>query len=200
MFDAIDKVHGDGNLPSIPLLNETNPSYLGSLSVTKAGKVLQMKIRESGALIHETIAHETGHFLDYGGIPRTKPTFGEERNFRAEDLFKDFFEAVDASESIKTLNQRLTQKAVFKTEGALTGLYDIDRKHVEYLLQENEIWARAYSQWMAYRSGNYELLTEHKYVVAQSAHQVYPTQWSSDDFYAIGQAIDAIFAKLGWLR
>ena len=71
-----------------------------------------MQARESGPFIHETIAHETGHFLDYGGIPRTKTTFAEERNWRAEDLFKDFFMAVDASDSIKTLNLRARQKTI----------------------------------------------------------------------------------------
>ncbi len=200
VLNAIDKVHGDGNLPEISILNETTNTYLGSLTVTKTGKVIMMQIRENGRKVHETIVHETGHFLDYGGIPRTKPTFGEERNFRAEELFKDFFKAVDSSSSIKTLISRLTQKSVLKTEGALTSPYEVDRKHVEYLLHENEVWARAYSQWIAYRSGQPELLTDLEKTLSDSFHQIYPTQWNASDFYAIGQAMDAIFSKLGWLR
>ena len=200
VFDAIEQVHGDGNLPTIPFLSNKDQTYLGSLTVTKTGKVIMMETRESGPFIHETIAHETGHFLDYGGIPRTKPTFAEERNWRAEELFKDFFKAVDASESIKTLNLRATQETIRKTEGALTSTYTLDQKHIQYLLQENEIWARAYSQWIAYRSGQPDLLADHEYVRSRGFHKVYPTQWSESDFQPIGQAMDEIFGKLGWLK
>lgn len=200
IFDAIDQVHGDGNLPTIPFRSNTKPDYLGFLRVTKTGQVTEMQVRESGPFLHETIAHETGHFLDYGGIPRTKPTFEEERNWRAEDLFKNFFRAIDASDSIKTLIERATQTTVTKTEGAITSEYTLDQKHIQYLLQENEIWARAYSQWIAYRSGQPDLLAEHEYIRTRGFHKIYPTQWTESDFYAIGQAVDEIFAKLGWLK
>ena len=200
VFDAIEQVHGDGNLPTIPFLSNNDQTYLGSLTVTKTGKIIMMETRESGPFIHETIAHETGHFLDYGGIPRTRPTFDEERNWRAEELFKDFFKAVDASDSIKTLNLRATQEAVVKTQGALINTYTLDQKHIQYLLQENEIWARAYSQWIAYRSGQADLLADHEYVRSRGFHAIYPTQWTESDFHAIGQAMDEIFTRLGWLR
>ena len=186
-------MHGDGNLPTIPFKSNEDPNYLGYLRVTKTGQATEMQIRHDGPFIHETIAHETGHFLDYGGIPRTLPTFEEERNWRAEELFKDFFKAVDESFSIKTLVARQKQ--------TLFGFdYKIDQKHLNYLLQENEIWARAYSQWIAYRSGQPDLLSEHEYVLTRGFHKIYPTQWTESDFQSIGQAMDAIFAKLGWLK
>ena len=200
VLDAIDRVHGDGNLPMIPLLEETHPSYLGSLSVTETGKVIMMNIKRTGNHPHLTMAHETGHFLDYGGIPRTKPTFAEERNWRAEELFNDFFNAIDASESIKTLKARTTQTTVQRIKGTLASTYTLDQKHLEYLLQDNEIWARAYSQWIAYRSGQDDLLADLSHSMSRDFQKIYPTQWTESDFHAIGQAMDEIFRKLGWLK
>ncbi len=199
-MQAIDKVHGDGALPRIPIMSNDRQDYIGFLNVTKSGQPTRMEIRKLGPHVHDTIAHETGHFLDYAGIPRTRPTFEEERNLRAEELFKDFFKAVDASESIKTLNLRATQNTIKTVKGSVVSDYSLDQKHIQYLLQENEIWARAYSQWIAYRSGQEDLLADHEYIQSRGGHDIYPSQWKEADFQAIGKAMDAIFSKLGWLK
>ena len=200
IMQAIDKVHGDGALPRIPIMSNDRQDYTGFLNVTKSGQPTRMEIRKLGPHVHDTIAHETGHFLDYAGIPRTRPTFEEERNWRAEELFKDFFKAVDASESIKTLKLRATQNTIKTVKGSVVSDYSLDQKHIQYLLQENEIWARAYSQWIAYRSGQEDLLADHEYIQSREGHDIYPSQWKEADFQAIGKAMDAIFSKLGWLK
>jgi hypothetical protein len=200
VMDAIDKVHGDGTLPRIPLYKELQDAYLGSLSVNSDGTVRNMRINADGDHVHLTIAHETGHFLDYAGIPRTKPTFAEERDWRNEALFDDFFEAIENSESIKTLRERKNQTVVHVEGPAWLNNYTIDQGLVDYLLQDNEIWARSYAQWIAYRSGQDDMLAQIEYELSRTRQKVYAAQWNEADFRVIGQAMDAIFRGLGWLK
>jgi hypothetical protein len=200
VWNAIDKVHGDGKLPVISFKEESSSSYLGSLSVNSYGTPIRMQARPDGPHVHMTIAHETGHFLDYGGIPRTKLQLKEERDWRGEDLFKEFFRAIDASDSIRTLRDRQNEEIVKRTMFGATVDTPVDQAYVSYLLQDNEIWARSYAQWIAFRSKEDSLLADYSHVLSRDIHATYPAQWQITDFDVIAEAIDGIFRTLGWLK
>ncbi len=200
VLDAIDRVHSDGNMARLPLKSAKIDDYEGFIHIgSESKKPMVIAINPEAATPHMTIAHETGHLIDYSAIPRVAPQIGDtgvQRNFRSEELFAEFIKAVDESESIKTLRSRIGQTKL-AAEG---GHYPIDREHVAYLLQDHEIWARAYSQWIAYRSGDDDLIADLQHRLKLNLQVVYRHQWQEADFYAIGRAIDGIFLKLGWLK
>jgi len=195
-FGAIDKIHSDGNLPRIPVRSMDRPDYEGYLKIDPAtSRPRALEINKAADTPRLTTAHETGHAIDYAGIPLTKPRIGVDRDFRGEERFKDFIKAIDASDSIKTLRERTTQ-TVHPEWKAFT----IDQKHVAYLLQDNEIWARAYSQWVAQRSGDLSMAAEIEHRLVLDQQKMYAYQWQADDFEPIARAIDGIFQELGWLK
>ena len=159
----------------------------------KKTRVVSMEINRAADHPHMTIAHETGHVLDYAGIPRTADQLGSQRDFRKEELFKDFIKAVDESESIKTLRAREFEEKF--------GKYPLDQHHMAYLLQDHEIWARAYSQWIALKSGDLDMFAELEHSTdSEEARRFIAPQWTTEDFRPIAAALDNIFRKLGWLK
>jgi hypothetical protein len=68
-----------------------------------------------------------------------------------------------------------------------------------YLSSPEEIWARAYAQYIAEKSGNEILLAAVKQQAAPTFNQL-PEHWAAADFTPIRQAIDTLFQTKGWLR
>ena len=72
---------------------------------------------------------------------------------------------------------------------------------LNYLLSPNEVWARAYAQWLALRSQNSDLLKGIADARRLGAADPYAgRQWEDADFEPIAKEIDAIFKKLGWRK
>ena len=60
-----------------------------------------------------------------------------------------------------------------------------------YLLAREEIWARAFAQWIVVRGGTqseYDLVVSH------------PHHWSAEEFTAVGEAVGVVLGRLGLLR
>jgi hypothetical protein len=61
-----------------------------------------------------------------------------------------------------------------------------------------ELWARSYSQYIATRSGDPDLLKGID--MQRDPGRLYKDfHWSDEDFAPIAAAIDAMFKKLGWI-
>ena len=69
-----------------------------------------------------------------------------------------------------------------------------DRRYLGYLRMKEEVWARAYTQYIATRSSNTLLKNEIEVMRGWS----YPLQWQTDDFEPVATAIDELFKALGW--
>jgi hypothetical protein len=70
---------------------------------------------------------------------------------------------------------------------------------VEYLLRPEEMFARAYAQYIARRSGQRELLAELAGErAALLSGRVYHTQWADEDFATILETFDRLLAEKGW--
>ena len=197
VLQVIDRIHGDGNLPKIKLEEGKIAGYEGYIRVSGSGEPLSMAVHPKASFPAGTIAHEVGHFLDYGGIP-VKNRIGNQRDWENDPIFTKFIKAVDASEAIKSLRD-LAGKSTYKTPAGRD--YPLDQKFVKYLTSRREIWARAYNQWLATRSQNADLLAGVKDARRLGAADPYlGSQWADDDFEPIAQEIDAIFKKLGWRK
>ncbi len=169
--NAIDGVHTDGPLPTIPVESLQSPRYAGLYHYGTSKKI---SIKPSGSWPELTAAHEIGHFLDHMGIG----TPGEFESKKKDGILKDVIAAAKKSEAFKNI-----------------GLYAPKSKHSYYRSPE-EIWARAYAQYIAKKSGNAAMQSG----LDLNRSWINYTQWSDDDFLPIEQAIDEVFSKLGWLN
>lgn len=212
----IDSVHGDGNLPRVPVV-KVAPAYLkkGTLAYYARNRFTEQPTgfgfssKVMAAQPRMGVYHEVGHFLDHVGFDPNVKAFASETS----DLMTAWKAAVQRSQSIQTLQN--WRNGV----GAPTG---VQARTLNYLLDTTEVWARSYAQWMALRSGNKLALRELRNM--QAAGTVgnvapttrynakpmgkkptpdtweYPWQWSDADFEPIAQAIDAIMERVGWRK
>ncbi len=180
---AIDLVHDDGNLPEIPVVGASGPSYGTFMSDQASGGAMAAKrieLKESGPWPALTAAHEIGHFLDLEAIG----TAGQFATQSGDHLMHQVLAAAKDTDAVKALQTRLVNT------GTARG-----KQYLRYLLSDVEIWARAYSQYIAEKSGSLTMLSDLKKALAAEAHR----QWTEGDFKPVAEAIDKMFQQLGWI-
>ena len=188
----LDRVHGDGRLPAIPLAfveTRTDPSG-NSLDGTFAfevddhGRILGRAILVRFAAPHRRFValHEVGHFLDACGLP------GGGESSRYHPLLTPWREAIFASRAFRELIQLVASSDPPTTSRAVK------------LLDSVELWSRSYAQFIAIRSGDGSLVAALNALRRRSPNDVYfPRQWPDDDFVGIEAAIEQLFWSLGWI-
>lgn len=186
---AIDAVHGTAPLPRIPVrpLPKGDPREGVFKARQSTGAPVAIELSETSRVPHLGCAHEVGHLLDIAAIPHVGTPTKTTRDWAADTHLSDFHAAAQASASVKALQA-----------AAVGGTAAVDPRRAQYLLRPQELWARAYSQYIAVRSGAPDLLKELDALRTDPNLVHYPIHWSDDDFRPIGRAIDALFRKLGW--
>lgn len=204
--EAIADVHAmPHSVPSLPV----NPNTRGELSEKAAGGVgrtpedpgtpLQI-ILAGGSGGHGpytdewTLTHEIGHVVDL-------TAFRDEHNPVDGTDINRFYASHDGplAEVIQLAEETDALRQIRKLRSELNADDDRDLRLLlltEYLLRPHEIFARAYAQWIALRSGNRKL--QHALNITRSDGG--PEQWSDRDFEQIARAMDRIFRERGWLR
>lgn len=184
----IDKIHGDGNLPVIPLKGSASKAYQGVYRYFRDGSPVDIKISKSSVNPELTAAHEIGHFLDHQG-------FGQSGEYSSitDPLFSEWREAIINSNATNSLKLTLGNNPDYRL-----------RKSAKYYLTVHEQWARSYAQWIALRSGNKNMIDQVQAILSRDPTGKYAayqaSQWSDADFVKIAEAIDNIFKKVGWLK
>ena len=200
---AVDAVHADGSLPRIPIRRlSLNRKLHGHFRHRLGGPPLDIGVHPAARYPALTAVHEIGHFLDYSGL-------GEPGEFAsvAGDLLGPWRAAVRESAAVQRLGQlwRFTRSRAQETPAAGDGAepavkYAAEQRYIEYLLQNEEIWARSYAQFIAVKSG-YPVLREQLDRLRQRPERrlYYGGQWDDDDFLPILAEIEATFQKKGWM-
>jgi hypothetical protein len=124
-----------------------------------------------------TTAHEIGHWIDDQALP------GHGLSSDSHPDLEPFRQAADASAAVKALRKSNS----------------IPRRYVRYASRYREIWARAYAQFIAMRSGDPEMLLQLKRILDGRDTTPSESQWSAEDFAPIAAAIETLFKKLNWL-
>jgi len=182
VLGVIDSIHTDGDLPVIPVKPSVSKKFYGAF-YRKGGKATKIAISSYGDHKEFTLAHEIGHFIDLEGI-------GGKKAFATESgAMSDIVKAMKGSDAINTINMALQSG----------GISPKARKYARYLLTEKEMWARAYSQWVAKKSGDGIMLKQLDQIRIDNEAIGLPSQWSDADFVPIADKIDARMGELGWL-
>ncbi len=178
---SIEKVHTFPNTPA-PEVRTTRlrpgvqGRYMHSLNL--------VEMSPQATFPRLTFAHEYGHHLDMiagAGKPASSQL--------ATDPWRKLFSAINASSEHRTL-RALRASEKMPAEG---------KTYITYLLRRNELWARAYAQYIAERSGDRLMLAGVREAVDSSNAVLSSRQWSADSFGPIRDAIDEILREVGWL-
>jgi len=181
---TIDSVHGDGPLPTAPVRHVDSSGRTNGQYRRFDNEIVTYK-EDSIPL---TLTHEIGHWIDYRGfrgLPDADPPMTGNKVFASHSpLFKKFIKAAKNTEKIKAI-----------TNAGLT------TKSKSYLKSNHEIFARAYSQYIAVKSKNPEMLADLKTRQGKPENgKPYPVQWDDDDFIPLYNEIETIFKQIGWLK
>jgi hypothetical protein len=135
-----------------------------------------------------TLTHELGHWIDYRGfrgIPGSTPTDYRSPLFASHSpLFKNFIKIAKNTEKLKEVL-----------------IAPLTRKAKNYLRSNHEIFARAYSQYIAIKSKNPDMIADlRRRQGAVVMGKAYPDQWEDDDFVPIYNELETIFKQIGWLK
>jgi hypothetical protein len=191
---AINRVHGDGDLPPIPvslrnsLVNAAGESVDGLLRVEHAprDRLMARSIQIRGAAPHRSLVviHEVGHFLDVHALPG--PTFAS--SDERVTVLTEWRRAVGRSRAVQTLRE-----LVVASDAAV-------RNRAARLFEAEELWARSYVQFVTTRSRDTRLQLSLNAQRRRDANALYfPRQWEDDDFAEIDAAIERLFWRLGWI-
>jgi len=135
-----------------------------------------------------SLVHEIGHFLEWQAVPKAAPG---QRSLKDDSFFVQWLEVVRATENFGRLHDlRESQEEAGPIHQA-----------ANYLLDEQELWARSYSQYVAVKKQVPMLLqqigAENKILTGTILLRPY---WKNSDFLPVQTAIDSIFQALGWSK
>ena len=124
-----------------------------------------------------------GHFLDHKGMATSGAKgFASERSGGNADM-DALVAAMRASQSVREIEAMPSRM--------------MGAAHKSYLLEPSEMFARAYSQYIARHGGDEKMASE--LMVVQGSPQWY-YQWSNEDFSPIDAAITKLFKGKGWIK
>jgi SPP1 gp7 family putative phage head morphogenesis protein len=195
-FAAIDAAHAVPNLPRIPMeTGRLGKSIEAAYERTKfGGKAIGIKIRAKADHPALSLLHEIGHFLDHQG--HNKPGTFLMETAAGRKLLK-VLEQSAAAKSIEALQQQYLRLMVER--GSSMGAIRSVSAQFEYYLRPKELWARAYAQWVAVKSGNKTLLKQLDAARARKPGLPYiACQWDDDEWKAIAEAIEEHMKEAGW--
>lgn len=194
---AIERVHdvrpGRSSL-AVNVDYKKNSNVTGSYRHSQ-GKPLEIKVLASGQTRVLTTIHEYGHYLDHHLVPEKVGILG---SFATHGI------STTLSVGGKVNGLMTTIKSSKTIEKLRTYLHDINsRSWTLYALTDKELFARAYSQYIAKKSGNKQLLQE--LAIRQPKEPVDSwkliyDQWDDVDFEPIMGRFDDLFRELGWLK
>jgi hypothetical protein len=152
---AIDHVHHDGALPTIPVISTQSRDPGRYEFRLTGGQPLRIRIREIGSHPRLAFVHEIGHFLDHQALG----TMG--RFASANGRLPDLMQAINRSQSVVRLRARANQRYAFVRDMRGRRIREsVEPNIVRYMLLPEECFARAYAQYIAIRSGEPRLLEE----------------------------------------
>lgn len=169
---------------------------------------VKIAIDRSGPHPTTTALHELGHWLDHQELS-DGPGFATAGAGVTPEM-REFVSVAYRSAAMRQLSSLYDADRVRLGSGASARTVEVGpeskqkiRKYVDYLQDPVEIWARAFSQWAAKRSGDRTAIREIDDQVFEDRNpsntMLYEswTQWDDDDFAPIAEAVEAVLRTRG---
>ncbi len=151
----------------------------------------EIRLNPDGNHPELTLLHEVGHFLEWYAIPKQETS---NRDFDKDPRFDDWLDAVLASANIRRMISHRDRQA------ANLSVYE----DLNYLLRPEELWTRAYSQYVARTGGQAKAAVLFQQIAAENkivkGGIMYKPYWSWSDFSPVQNAIEQILRELGWTK
>lgn len=199
-IEAIAEVHDvPTNLRPVQMRESHTTDFHGAYSWDAAsGDPTKIEVSDVfNGHMAATMVHETGHYLDHqalGPAPGTHGSLAATRHQGSPEM-QGVMAAIDSSEAVHQI-QLLGVRGWPDRIRAQTSIPSPN--HLRYISQPHELFARAYMQYIATKTGNRQLLNELQNVIDEERD--YPHQWTADDFKPILKEFDRLFRKKGWLK
>ena len=182
---AINTVNGDGNLPKIKIAAYGGRAAGEYSWKMRGGKALiEIKIKPGTGTEAMSAVHEIWHFIDHKGINPNSERFSSESG-----EIKELIDALENSGRIRQIKDEYLS-ADRSEEGK------VKRKRCAYLLDEREMTARAYAQFVAVESQSPQLLKELEFMQNNPGWQ--KSTWEEEDFKEIRSAMQLVLKRFGW--
>jgi hypothetical protein len=180
VVEAVDRVHGVGHLPRIPMEFRNQLGMGGRFDFNVAtGEPIRIVVDRRAPHRILVALHEIGHFLDLAAFG-DGPLFGSTIN----SLLSEWSFAVEESAAFQSL-------AALYAQQPSGSLYS----H----LRPDELWSRSYTQYIANRAHNADLKDSLEALRTETSGRLhFQLQWEDNDFENIAIAIEAMFNRLGW--
>ncbi len=182
-IEAIVAVHRVAHLPSIDVYFTASDRY-GGYTPTTEEHTRRLELSVVALTPRLTLVHEFGHFLD--------DAIGGFEVYSSQELGSPVSAVIAAAEYTRAI------RTLREYERQTHGTFSVERAQVISRLQEVEIWARAYAQYIALRSGDTQLLLDVQKRRDIEIGVLQNEQWKWDDFDVIAAAIDILLENLGW--
>lgn len=163
------------DLPKVRLIESRDPLDGGTQGFYSPG-VNIITIGKTTTIGSSTLIHELGHYLDQYMVGTNGKKLSEDDNILS---------ALKNSSEYKTIEKVKADSTDKEQQGFCA-----------YLMQPNEMFARAFAQWISTKSTNKTLKSEITGVIDKYG----PLQWSDDSFKPISAAFDNMFKSKGLLR
>ncbi|MGH2534087.1 MAG: hypothetical protein ACRDJW_17600 [Thermomicrobiales bacterium] len=192
MVAVASRVHGDGELPTIPMLLSGSFTTVRGRPVDGFFRVVEavdqsiapasIHLRSEAHNLQFVALHEIGHILDASGLP------GTGYSSEADPALAGWQRAVVRSRAYREL-----EALALSRDPAVSG-------RAAVLLPNVELWARSYAQFVIVRGGNEPLGASLDVFRRREPDDLsFPRQWDDDDYWAIESEIDELFRRLGWI-
>ena len=178
-LQATDSVHSDGDLPQMLV----STLSLDGVAVSVPGKLVGVDPEDETPEL--TLAHEIGHQLHW----RLREQGADMADLHA--VISDTGLIRNIEGLIQAVRREYRESADADLE-VLAGL-------LAYLLDPEEMFVRAYSQYVAWRSGDPALLSQIDGELASDSLVVRRRQWPYAQFLPIALQFDMLFERVGWL-
>ncbi len=184
-MESINAIHGvPVDMKSLSV-KANGKSVLGEYVYGETTKApFEFRLTTKGPHPRMTMMHEMGHYLDHHGIG-TKGQFESSSGKQAKTVMAKLKKS-NAYEKLTKDRQQYLRK----------GNKEMVR-HLDYLMEDEELFARSYSQYIASKSSDRTIKNE---LQQMQKDTFLSTQWSDEDYKPIMDEMDKMFSDLGWAR
>lgn len=198
-LETIQSVHKPiKSSAKLPIVGETKARQAGAFHYDPKTRAPQnIGIHPHSPNPEMTVAHEYGHNLHMTLFHSDLNTDGYTKLDSPE--LKGLKDALEDSDAVKTLRESLESKSTFDKVGDLTMPNELSPKDIadaEYYLEDQELFARSYAQYIATRSGNKTMLGQLDEMRSAIDFRR-DRQWDGNDFAPIATAFDTLFSEKG---